>query len=575
MTDTRISGIFILAFFFVISGVSASSGFTVTANVERTSIMAGETLSLTLSTSDDVSDLDPDTSVIRDFDILSQSSSSMMQFVNGKMSVNKSVTIELSPKKTGTLAIPAIKVTSGSEIAHTKLIEINVREDRSPVSDRTEDGENFAESRLSRSVIYMGQPVIYNFSLYFREQIARPNLTLPDFQDFTSTEIKSPSSYTKTIKGVPYNVLEKNVLLTPRKPGHYTFDPALLVYESASGVTRDFFGFPQQRLQRESIRTKAMAIEVKKLPPVPDGLVFSGFVGDLSVKTGIEKTDLKTGDSGTLTIEFEGKGGRTGDIGRPDVKIPSSFKVYPDEPELREDSGSEGFSGKKIFRMALVPTEPGRFVIEPLKITFFDSDSGIYKTAKTEPVNITVSQGEGGLSQPVHDAPEKKDVKSRPGVSEVDIFHIKTSLDATRNESSFSFLWFVIFVLLPPSTFFLSVMALRIFSGTRTKSAKLKKESLDALKKATSAHNSEEFLSIIYRSFVYAAASLTDLNQESVTSPGIASTLEKAGTDSVAAQEFSVFFEEIEMLRFSGIKVSSDRMKEIRESAEKLIRRII
>jgi hypothetical protein len=110
----------------------------------------------------------------------------MTRIINGDVSRTISIEMELMPKKSGRLEIPAVKVTSGSESAFTSPIEVDVHEDRSSVSDRAAAGESFAESRVSRSVIYTGQPVIYNFKLYFREQISRPNLTLPDFSGFNT-----------------------------------------------------------------------------------------------------------------------------------------------------------------------------------------------------------------------------------------------------------------------------------------------------------------------------------------------------------------------------------------------------
>jgi hypothetical protein len=70
----RVFVILCLSVVFMISGVSSSFAFKVTSTVDRTSVMSGETLHLSISTSDDVDDPEADTSVIKDFDVLSKSS---------------------------------------------------------------------------------------------------------------------------------------------------------------------------------------------------------------------------------------------------------------------------------------------------------------------------------------------------------------------------------------------------------------------------------------------------------------------------------------------------------------------
>jgi hypothetical protein len=343
-----------------------------------------------------------------------------------------------------------------------------------------------------------------------------------------------------------------------------------------TGSSRDFFGFPQQRLQRKSLRSDAVTVEVKNLPPVPGGSVFSGFVGSrLSVSMAMDKTEIMAGDSATLSIEFEGKGGRTGDIGKPDIAFPASFKIYPDEPESSEEAGPDGFSGRKTFRIAVVPTEAGNFTIAPLKITYFDSDKGIYKTVGTDAANIRVSGGEKGLPATVLNTNGKKDEKSKPDVSGTDIFYIKTSLDAVRNEFSFTFLWFAVLLVAPAVVFVMAVSVSRLFKGHIPESERMKRESLEILKKAASVNDYEEFLSMIYRSLACALSSVTGIKNHSLSLSEMLQELEKAGKDKDVAQEFASFFEKIEMQRFGRQDASSSSMKETLAYTEKLVRRII
>lgn len=556
-----------------------ASGFTADASVDRTKIALGESLRLTVSSQDSSSGMDADFSEIKDFDILSRSSSSVTQFFNGKMSENISIILDLSPKKSGILKIPPLKINAGGNTALTKQIEIEVTDGGSKQIKGSGDTQGiFAESLLSQKNTYVGQPVLYTFYLYFRDQIARPNLTLPDFKGIAATELKNPSSYTKNINGASYNVLEKKVLLTPQKAGRYDFDPALLVYEAGAGVRRDVFGFPETVFQRKSLRTESLSLDVKEMPPVPQGLDYSGFAGILSVRMSMEPKELKTGDSGTLAIEYEGSGGRIADIAKPEIKLHDTFKVYPDEPEVKEDTGESGFFGKKTFKVAIVPTTVGEFKLEPLSITYFDTKTGEYRTLSTEPLMINVKAGENKKS--ASNSPKKEDPKpdikkNVPAESDSDIFYIKTSTAAIDDHKTITPAVFVFLFLAPPFLFMLVIVGIKMLSGRNTVSARQRAESLSMIKKIGSSMATSEFLDGIHRALSLAASSRMHSTNESFTSTGIYEGLRKSGLDDKVSDEFSKFFSEIEMLRFSGAQVTEENKTTIRELAEKLIRKVL
>ena len=80
----------------------------VTAIADRDRIGTGESLNLELRIEGKSSD-DPDLSVLnRDWDILSRSSSSQTQIINGHLSRSKSINLTLMAKRSGELEIPSI-----------------------------------------------------------------------------------------------------------------------------------------------------------------------------------------------------------------------------------------------------------------------------------------------------------------------------------------------------------------------------------------------------------------------------------------------------------------------------------
>ena len=80
----------------------------VTAKLDRSSAVVGETVTLILQTSDTNQSLETDLSVLQaDFDVLNQRSETQMSFVNGRQTASVRVVITLEPKREGNLLIPA------------------------------------------------------------------------------------------------------------------------------------------------------------------------------------------------------------------------------------------------------------------------------------------------------------------------------------------------------------------------------------------------------------------------------------------------------------------------------------
>ena len=88
---------------------SAAQAAPVTAKLDRSSAVVGETVTLVLQTTDTDQSLDVDLSVLEaDFDVLNRRSETQMSFVNGRQSASVRLVVTLEPKRAGELVIPAL-----------------------------------------------------------------------------------------------------------------------------------------------------------------------------------------------------------------------------------------------------------------------------------------------------------------------------------------------------------------------------------------------------------------------------------------------------------------------------------
>ena len=76
------------------------------------------------------------------------------------------------------------------------------------------------------------------------------------------------------------------------------------------------------------------------------------------------------------------------DAEQPNLVVPHGFKKYTDNPKENIKLKRKGYSGKKVFRVALVAIDQGNFLFDPVLLNYFDVDVKTYKTISTKPFSI-------------------------------------------------------------------------------------------------------------------------------------------------------------------------------------------
>ena len=95
----------------LLMAASVARAAPVTAKLDRSTAVVGETVTLTLQTTDPDQSLDTDLTVLQaDFDVLNQRSETQMSFVNGRQTASVRLVITLEPKHEGDLEIPPLKL---------------------------------------------------------------------------------------------------------------------------------------------------------------------------------------------------------------------------------------------------------------------------------------------------------------------------------------------------------------------------------------------------------------------------------------------------------------------------------
>ena len=142
---------------------------TVKVNVDRRKINEGDSVTLTVLATNINDDPDINLPKMEDFKVVSgpnQSSSTNIQFVNGKMTKNSTVTLTwtLIPVKIGQVIIPVIKIRVGKQSFTSSPITVTVS--KRGMSQSGKRPQFFIEAAVDNSKPYRGQQITLTYILY-------------------------------------------------------------------------------------------------------------------------------------------------------------------------------------------------------------------------------------------------------------------------------------------------------------------------------------------------------------------------------------------------------------------------
>lgn len=353
--------------------VAATARAELSAVVDRDRVALGDTLRLTISATDnedlDRIDLQP---LARDFEILQRSTSSRTSIINGRRSHTNELMIDITPRRQGTLEIPAMRL----DARRTERIEVTV----GPPPRGGDAGQTVLfEAEVDRDTVYVQGQLI----LTLRVQQAI------NLEDRSITELKldnafvhplEQNSFQRTMNGRPWLVHEVRYAIFPEQSGTLEI-PAQTFSARESVPRRSLFdlGGGGRQLRRS---TEPLRIEVLPRPAnYPDTTWLPARSLTLEESWSTPPEQLKVGESATRTVIIRGEGLQGAQL--PPVMYPATdgLKYYPDQPVINDGETATGLLGVRQDSVAVVPTRAGRWRIPELKISWWDTGSNELRQA--------------------------------------------------------------------------------------------------------------------------------------------------------------------------------------------------
>ncbi|MBM4404406.1 MAG: protein BatD, partial [Candidatus Cloacimonetes bacterium] len=313
--------------------------------------------------------------------------------------IRNDYTYILLPSRTGSVLIPSVTVMAGNRTFHTDPIRIvilasapSLPQNPPPVDpfagwsfdgEQPASGYSFIATEAPKRRIWINEPVVVSYYLYTNQSISTLNLREEkDFPGYGKAEFEQPQSlnyqYVDQNGQTIRRALLKRIAISPNLTGTIKV-PQLVCTARISS-----FSFNTLDLVSRDLTLEVMPLPEANRPPN-----FSGAVGSFKVTENIGDTQINLGETLNYSIQINGRG-NFNQFNPPRMSNPPHFSIA--DPVVSGDIRA-GIDGSRTFFYTVIPQEKGNFVLPGASFSWFDSDSGTYRTWQGEAHPVTIKPG--------------------------------------------------------------------------------------------------------------------------------------------------------------------------------------
>jgi hypothetical protein len=372
--------------------LSVAQAAPVTAKLDRSSVVMGETVTLILETSDKDQSLDTDLSVLQaDFDVLDRRSETQMSFVNGRQTASARVVITLEPKHQGELLIPALKFPGVSSAA----LYLKVAAAPMPAPGAAEPVFIEVTVQPESGPYYVLSQVSLVVRIFYQENLTEGAIN-PPAPVQASVRLLHEVPYQSDRNGERYHVLERRYAIFPERSGSLTI-PAMELSGRLIERPSDRLWQPTVRGRRVRVESEPLTLEISPRPTT--------FTGDfwlparrITLSQQISDNEkLHVGEPVTRTVIMDAMGLEENMLEEPVWPEVLATRIYPDQPQGISRDDGEWVLGHKEFRYAIVPEQAGELVLPEIRLDWWDTVANEQRTAVLPEHRVNVLPSE--LSQ--------------------------------------------------------------------------------------------------------------------------------------------------------------------------------
>ena len=295
-------------------------------------------------------------------DVISTSSSTNIQNINGNYTKSYILSYKFMPKKSCTIEPVEIEIDGRKE--RTEAIEIVVSK-----AVASKDSDFALTLSSNKKEVYVGEP--FELTLLFRQknsaEAVDSKFIPPSLQGFW---VKGESKPTRIQEG-DYTTTKIIYSMAPQREGSLNISSAQMRIASRAH-TRDSWGGFIPQIKWKSYFSNELDIVAK---PLPEGV---SLVGDFSIEAKVQSMELNANEAVNVTIKVIGDGNLE------DIK---TFKPYVEGVSVFDEK-TVVQNGVLTQKIAFVAERD--FTIPAFSLKFFNPLTKEIKNVSTKPINIKV-----------------------------------------------------------------------------------------------------------------------------------------------------------------------------------------
>lgn len=357
----------------VLAGQACAEAFF--ATVDRTRLSEGETVVLTLESTDPTRFGRPDLSPLeKDFEILGSRQVNRLSSIGDTPRASTRWILTLQPRRSGEVIIPAIQL----EDAETLPITLNV-EEAVNAGNTDKLAPVFIDASLDQESVYVQAQAVLTLRIYHSVSMYDDsNLTPLRIENARAEQLGEPRTYEKSIGGVLHGVIELQYAIYPQRSGQLvipgqTFS-ATLVDRSRNN---DFLPFGPRTGKVTRVKSPDIPLQVKPKPadyPADAPWLPARALG-LAETWNPQPERSQVGDSLTRRLILKVDGLSSAQLPPLPATQVEGLRRYPDQPQMNDQKSENGIIGTREEREALVPNRAGSFDLPPLEVVWWNTQT--------------------------------------------------------------------------------------------------------------------------------------------------------------------------------------------------------
>ncbi len=321
-------------------------------------------------------------------------------WVNGKSDSFVAFNFQVFPQKTGTFTIGPFEyqVDGQTKTLQGELKVVGTSGDTAQPQSWAE--LVFARLAIDRGSAYVQEPFGMTLSIYSRQGLqmaGNVNLQGMPGTGLDGLQWQEIQPDRQVISNVVYEVRRFQARTRAMGSGLFEFKPSItvqVVVPNQNNRSNDpFFGSFFQRTETRPVDlpVEKTSIAVKPLPETGKPSGFSGAVGRFSFQVSAQPLEIHPGDPVTLTMTISGDG-NFDRVMSPALPTNGLFRLFGEPIRKQENNVVR-------FEQVISPRSADAKEIPAIPFSFFDTQTGQYRTVNSKPIPITVTATSNSTAQ--------------------------------------------------------------------------------------------------------------------------------------------------------------------------------